>query len=278
MDPQVLPVPTVAGRLAPSAAVAPDDVTKALNCGALVRTDGPVSCWSPMYSAAQREKSRLIFDLRALNSCMAHFPFKLETLADLPALAHNCRFAAKLDLQSAYWQYGVDEPLSLFLGTSLPAEPRRLMRWRCLPFGLSVAPFAFASLTHAFVNAWRACGLVVSAYLDDIIILGTSWSEHVEAVNIVVEDLVSAGLRISPTKAYVLPYTRLDFLGLTICLDSAAFAIPTAYTDRIVASARKLWETPEGIVTVRDVQVFLGRVAFASVAIPYHGLPISGRT
>ena len=170
------------------------NVRKALDCGALVDTDGPLTHSSPMFSIAQTDKSRLIFDLRSLNEYMAKFPFRLETLADLPALACGCRYASKPDLQSAYWQYPVDEALSRALGTSCRELPGRLLRWSCLPFGLSVAPFAFASLTHAFVRAWRECGIVVTAYLDDILILARTLDEHMWAVSVVVEDLIIAGL------------------------------------------------------------------------------------
>jgi hypothetical protein len=104
-----------------SCAVIPNeiDVRKAMDAGALVEAE-TISHWSPMFFIKQPDK-RLIFDLRALNVSLEHFQFRLEHLPDLPALARGCRFISKLDLQSAYWQYPVDEHLSRALGTSLPA-------------------------------------------------------------------------------------------------------------------------------------------------------------
>jgi hypothetical protein len=244
------------------------DVEKALNCGALVEAKEPVKAWSPMFSVLQKDKTRLIFDLRGLNACLGRFPFSLETLAYLPALAHGCRFASKLDLQSAYWQYGVDAALSQHLGTSPPSQPHRLLQWTCLPFGISVAPFAFASLTAAFVRAWRAGGLIVSAYLDDIIVFGRTIIEHARSVQIVVEDLIRAGLRISPSKAFVWPYVSLEYLGMGIELRRRAFFLTPKCISNIVADAKSLLEV-KGCAALRNVQRLLGRIAFASLAIPW---------
>lgn len=255
------------------------DVQKAIDCGALVDAEGPIHHWSPMFSIAQTKKSRLIFDLRGLNECLLRFPFRLETLVDLPALAKGCRFASKLDLQSAYWQYPVDESLSRALGTSCSEMPGRLLRWTCLPFGLSAAPYAFASLTHAFVRAWRECGLIVTAYLDDILVLSPSLDEHLRAVSIVVGDLLAAGMRISPSKAFILPYTRLDYLGLTIDLQAEAFAIPADYASKVKDEVRAILDASGARGAVSDIgkrtigtlriQRLLGRIAFLGLAVPW---------
>lgn len=255
------------------------DIMKAMDCGALIDAGGPLTHVSPMFSITQTDKSRLIFDLRTLNGHMSTFPFRLETIIDLPALAHGCRYASKLDLQSAYWQYPVDEPLSRALGTSCPELPGRPLRWICLPFGLSVAPFAFASLTHAFVRAWRACGIVVTAYLDDILVMARTVEEHFRAVSIVVGDLMAAGLRISPPKAFILPYTRLDYLGITVDFHAEAFAIPASYTSKVLDDVRSILAasnvrgiTSEGTratVGVPRIQRLLGRIAFLGLVIPW---------
>lgn len=252
-------------------AVFPDDgdLRKALACGALVDADGPISHWSPMFSVKQGEKTRLIFDLRALNVSLEYFPFRLEHLPDLPALARGCSYVSKVDLQSAYWQYPVDEALSRALGTSAPSMPGRLLRWVCLPFGLSVAPFAFASITHAFVRAWRAAGVIVTAYLDDILILAESAADHVRAVGIVVGDLLQAGLRISPAKAFILPYKSLDYLGMTVDVETRSFVVPAAYREKLRRDAELIRGCHSGIVAARTIQRFLGRIAFASIAIPW---------
>ncbi len=53
---------------------------------------------SPMLSIRQAEKSRLIFDLRLLNSACSDPTFAMETLHDVPAFLANASCAAKLDL------------------------------------------------------------------------------------------------------------------------------------------------------------------------------------
>lgn len=257
------------------------DVQEAMSCGALVEAGEGVRAWSPMFSVRQESKTRLIFDLRAVNARLRKFDFTMETLVFLPALAAGCRYAGKLDLRAAYWQVAVDQELSMHLGTSHPADGRRTMRWTCLPFGLSVAPFVFTSITHALVRAWRAQGIIVTAYIDDIFVLSRSLEEHVGSVEIVVSDLLAAGLRISKAKTFIEPYVTLDYLGMTVHLGGrvgvgdrgaadGAFALTPKYVRKLKDGAAELLEGARvGAVRVVAIQRFLGRIAFASLAIPW---------
>jgi hypothetical protein len=221
-----------------------------------------------MFAIRQAEKTRLIFDLRRVNAHLRQLPFSLDTLAVVPALSKDCRCASKLDLRAAYWQYPIDETLSACLATTAPGISEGWLRWRCLPFGLSVAPFVFAALTGAFVRAWRAAGLVVVGYLDDFLILAASVEEHARAVHIVVSDLIRAGLRISSRKAFLMPYIVIDFLGLSIDLGSRSFGIPAKYALKITEGAKELLRRDSSI-SLRQLQVFLGRLAFIGVAVPW---------
>ena len=137
---------------------------KALDSGAL-RPVESVSFWSPLFCVNQLERSRLIFDLRRFNDCFAEQPFAMESLVHVPLIASGARFAAKLDLSSAFWQYPVDDSLATFFGTSSPADRGRskLYQWQCLPLGFTGSPILFSGLTAAFVQAWRASGVRVLA-------------------------------------------------------------------------------------------------------------------
>jgi hypothetical protein len=228
-----------------------------------------LSFWSPLFVVKQGQRHRLIFDLRRFNAQLRHFGFTLETLADIPALAARCAFASKIDLKSAYWQVPVSESLSSFLGTSSPHAPETQFCWRCLPFGLSVAPFAFAALSGAMVRAWRAKGIIVCAYLDDFLVLGRTLLEHAASVKVVVDDLLAAGFRISSSKAFILPYTTLDFLGMTLDFTAKAFRIPQSYADKLTLGAQRLLDGLPRPVPARWIREFVGRIAFASTTVPW---------
>lgn len=233
-----------------------------------------------MFSVEQETKSRLIFDLRALNEYCLDPTFSMETLANLPSLAIRAKYMLKMDLRSAYWQYPVAPEVSNLLGTSDPSDADSLHRWTTLPFGLARSPIIWCSLIHRFVTTWRTAGIRIMAYVDDIIILAESHRELAEATEMVVDDLMAAGIRISAEKSHIRPYTVMDFLGLTVDLQAKAFVITDKKLQNIQDDARALLK--EGPPTdMRDVQSFLGRVAFAAVACPwltYFRAALNGRT
>ena len=247
-----------------------DDFNSAVNLQALrplSNTDDPSSiAISPLFSVWQDAKSRLIFDLRELNLSASNPSFQMETLWDLPALAARAKFASKIDLAKAFWQVGVTPALADLLGCSGPDE--RIYRWHCLPFGLSHSPRIFTSITSTFCRAWRHAGITVLVYADDILILAESLAEHARATCLVVNDLIAAGVRISGTKAFLQPYTCLDFLGMTVHLEgSKSFSVPEKKADTIVQDAATILMA--GHTQRRCLLSLLGRLTYASVACPF---------
>jgi hypothetical protein len=226
-----------------------------------------VEHWSPMFTVAQADKNRLIFDLRVFNETCTDSSFQMETIADFPSLAASASVACKLDLRSAFWQYPVGPDLSTRFGTSDPANTDSLYQWTVLPMGFSLSPLHFCSLTRAFTTAWRSAGVRVLGYVDDFIIVADNPQELARSVGIVVADLADAGIRVSAKKSYIAPFNRIDFLGLAADLTEQAFIITDERLSTISEQAAQLLTC--GPSARRDVESFVGRVAFASVACPW---------
>ena len=239
---------------------------KIVACGAVTRTD-TIRHWSPTFTIHQTDKNRLIFDLRVFNATCSDGGFHMETIFDLPGLASGKRFACKLDLRSAFWQYPISDDLSQLFGTSDPRDPSKLFVWEVLPMGFSLSPVTFCSITSAFVSAWRAVGICVMGYVDDFIILANSPEELAQSTRIVVSDLIGAGVRISAKKSFIAPFNLLDFLGLAVDLTEQAFVITDDRLAKISEQARLL--LVRGPQARHEVESFVGRVAFASVASPW---------
>jgi hypothetical protein len=220
---------------------------------------------SPLFSIYQTDKTRLIFDLRQLNSSASDPSFGMETLFDLPALAARARFASKIDLTKAFWQVPLSQKLSQLLGCL--DEDGQTWAWRALPFGLSHSPRLFSAVTHAFREAWRHAGLNVLVYIDDILILSETLEEHVAALEVVINDLFDAGIRVSDKKAFIRPYEILDFLGMCVHLVERAFEVPPPKRCAVQDEASSILR--RGNVTRRALLAFLGRIAYISVACPF---------
>ena len=59
-----------------------------------------------------------------------------------------------------------------------------------MPFGLQGAPATFQRLMDRIV---KGCEKFAAAYLDDLIIYSTSWSDHVSHVRTILQKLLGQG-------------------------------------------------------------------------------------
>lgn len=243
----------------------------AVACSAVVPADIYLGVVSPLFTVQQQSKFRLIFDLRRVNYVLDPPPsFSMESAFDIPVVAgRECAFVSKIDLRKAYWQVPVDESLSNLLTCVSPVDGS-LARWRALPFGLAHAPALFQGISSAFVSAWRACGVRCLAYLDDILVFADSAAEHARAIDMIVHDLLSAGWRISPDKAFILPYVRLEMLGVVVHGADHAFSLSARRRDKIAREARELLEATAP--HLKDIQAFLGRCVWAALVLPLSSL------
>ncbi len=211
----------------------------------------------------QCSKSRLIFDLRGLNAAGSEATFAMETVFDVPAFVANAVCGAKLDLRSAFLQIPIHPASQPFFGCRAPDGS--LAAWRVMPFGWCQAPRVFSAITSAFVRAWRAVGVSVFAYIDDLLVVGSCVDELLRSLAIVVTDLVEAGVRISAEKAFVRPHLRLPFLGVVVDFAAKAFALPRKKLQRMSEGAKFL---AEGGREAATLETLLGRAAFAAIVEP----------
>ena len=142
-----------------------------------------------------------------------------------------------------------------------------LYQFRVMPFGLCNAPASFQWLMDLVLSGlqWSQC----LVYLDDIIVLGHSFEEHVKNLDSVLRRLRESGLRLKPAKCCFFQ-TEVRSLGHIISRDGVA--TDPEKTDKVAA-----WPVP---TCKREVQQFL-RFAnyyrhfirdFAQLARPLHRL------
>ena len=78
-----------------------------------------------------------------------------------------------------------------------------------LPFGLFGAPAAFQRLMDRVLRPHAA---YATAYIDDIVIYGESWGQHMRQVAAVLQSLRRAGLTANPRKR-VIGRREIQYLG-----------------------------------------------------------------
>ena len=139
--------------------------------------------------------TRFCVDYRKLNKVTRKDAYPLPCIdMTLDTLAGS-RWFSTLDLVSGYWQVEVaeaDRDKTAFCTTE------GLFEFKVMPFGLCNAPATFQRLMDFILAGlnWAHC----LVYLDHVIVLGQSFLEHLENLQMVFARLQEAGLKLKPAK------------------------------------------------------------------------------
>ena len=219
---------------------------------------------SPIVLVRKNDGStRFCVDFRKVNSLTRKDAYPLPRVDDTLDALEGSQWFTTLDLISGYWQVEVD-----------PADREKtafcttegLFEFRVLPFGLCNDPATFQRLMDtALAGEWKRNVV----YLDNIIIPGRTFKEHLANVSIVFERLRKAGLKLQPSKC-TFCRKRATFLGHILSADGVS-------TDPAKTAKVAKWKEP---TSRREVQQFLGLANyyrhfirdFAKIAKPLHRL------
>ena len=154
---------------------------------------------------------------RELNSTTKSDLFPLPRIDDLLDLLGESKFFSTLDLASGYWQVRV-HPDSVEK-TALVTH-QGLYEFRVMPFGLKNAPAVFQRLMQRVLRGPNPedGAPFVSVYLDDILIFSRTFEEHLKHIQLVIERLMSAGLKLKPAKCHFTSQS-VEYLGHLITPD-----------------------------------------------------------
>lgn len=136
-----------------------------------------------------------------------------------------------------------------------------------MPFGLCNAPATFQRLMDLVLTGLKWSSCLVN--LDDVIVVGRSFADHLGNLHMVLTHLCEAGLKLKPKKcSFCLP--QVEFLGHIVSVQGVS-------TDPAKVEKVKSWPVPRNR---REVQQFLGLASyyrrfvqdFAQIAKPLHRL------
>ena len=195
---------------------------------------------------------RYCIDYRPLNSRTIRDCFPLSLIEDCLDTLNGTHYFSSVDMASGYWQISIrpeDRPKTAFVTRYGLYEHVRM------GFGLCNAPATFS----------RAMGLVlrgltyrqVLAYLDDVVIVGRTFEEHIGNLEVVLARFRSHNLKLKPKKCHLFQ-KEIDFLGRRV--SSEGIRVQEQKVETI-----RSWPQPK---TKSKLASFLGTVNYHRDFIP----------
>ena len=156
---------------------------------------------------------RLILNLKNLNQFITYKHFKMDTLASaLQLIKRNC-YMAVVDLKDAYYSVPIFSEHRKFLRFNFEDT---LYEFTCLPNGLSSAPRVFTKLMKPLFVVLRGKGVLLVAYIDDIILIANSKEALELALAETITMVTDLGFTINYGKSQLVPSQEVCFLGFLI--------------------------------------------------------------
>ena len=226
-------------------AVVDEALEDMVSAGVIAPSESPWS--SPVVIVRKKDGShRFCVDYRRLNSCTVKDAYPLPRIEDNLDALQGAKWFSSMDLASGYWQVamaGEDKEKAAF------ATRYGLWEWNVMPFGLCNAPATFQRLMEKVLAGLQWKTAVV--YLDDVIVYGRTFEEHLERLEEVFQRLQAAGLKLKPSKCQF-AQREVAFLGHRVTAEGVL-------TDDEKVQKVLDWPVPR---TVTQVKGFLGLTSY----------------
>ena len=214
-------------------------IDQMLQQGIIQKSSSPWS--SPLVLVSKKSgKLRPCIDFRRLNYLTKSDAWPLPRIQDcLDAVSGSILFST-FDLTSGFHQIPVkmeDRPKTAFV------TKYGLFEYKTLPMGLCNGPATCQRLMELVLNGlqWQICLI----YLDDIIVYGSSFEEHVQRLDMVLSRILDAGLKLKPEKCQLLK-AEVTFLGHVVSQNGVR---PNPDNVAKILS----WPVPKTVTEVRQI-------------------------
>nr|CAH7741143.1 unnamed protein product [Callosobruchus chinensis] len=207
---------------------------------------------------------RVILNLKSLNKFIRTAHFKMEDQKLVSKLLFKDCFLSTLDLKDAYLMLAVHQGHRKYLRFRFEGK---IYEYNSMPFGLNCAPLVFTKLMKPVLSHLRKRGFMSVLYLDDFLLIGSSYSKCSGNVSVTVKLLESLGYIINYDKSSLTPSRDVSYLGMHYNSQDMTVSPTTEKRLHMLAITNKFSKKKH--CKIRDFAHFLGNIVACCPAIKY---------
>lgn len=209
-------------------------------------------------------KLRLILNLKKLNFHLKTPSFKMCNHLTLMKLLPKDAWMISLDIKDAYLHVPIHPNFQKFFAFTVQDQ---LYFFRAMPFGLTSAPYIFSRLMKHPLKLFREKGIMVLAYLDDLIIWADSKIAALNARTFVLNTLMRLGFRINFLKSNLVPTQNLNWLGMNWTTNPPEVGLTEDYKKKVLSHIQEIELAP--LITRRYLEEIQGMLSFSAQILPF---------
>ena len=227
-----------------------------------------VSSYFAVPKPRKLDQFRPILNLKYFNKVVKKYKFKMETLSSVRDWIKPGAYVIGLDLRDAFLHIPMNEDSRKYLRFRWLGQ---LYEWIVLPFGLTCSPRVITKVLKPVVAFLRSTwGILISIYIDDIIIQHTDPSQcslHAQLVALLFNSL---GWSFKPEKCEIIPTQKFSHLGFDFDTTTMLITCPAAKISRLQEICSKILLT--GNCKLLDMERLIGTIESVRPAVKYAAL------
>lgn len=178
-------------------------------------------------------------------------------------ITNNC-YMGSIDLKDAYFLVPIHESQRKYLRFDFNDH---LYEFNCLPFGLCTAPYVFTKVLKPVMKYLRSRGIVSVQYLDDIFLIGNSYTSCLNSINFTRLLLERLGFVINYEKSCLTPSSKSKFLGFIFNSEEMVLYLPDNKKEKVINNITHVIKLQK--CKLRDFARLIGLLVSACPAIQY---------
>ena len=211
---------------------------------------------------------RPILNLKYFNDFVKKYKFSMESLKSVKDWIRPGYFCASLDIKDAFLHISIHKSSRKYLRFSWLGE---LLEWCSLVFGLTSSPRVITKVLKPVISFIRThFGILITIYIDDILIQSISFEKCVRDTQVVILVLLCLGWSIKWEKCSLIPSRQFVHLGFLFDTEAMSLTCPADKVERIKNKCYEILVS--GSSTVLGLEKLLGTLESVRPAVPLAAL------